>query len=61
MSEKINKLPPIIVDYIEKLSAKNSSSFHREMYCQILEGVRDACDKAIRDYKVQVEERKKYR
>ena len=52
MSEKENRLPPIIMDYIEKLNGKGSTSFQRENYCMILEGVISACTEAVSTYKM---------
>lgn len=49
--QKKNQLPPIIVDYIEKLLGKGSSNFQRENYCMMLEGIRNAVDDAIRKHK----------
>lgn len=45
-----NQLPPIIVDYVEKLSNRNTSTFIRESYCASLERIREACDLAITKY-----------
>lgn len=47
---KKNLLPPIVVDYIEKLSKKTTPRFNRESYCASLERIRDACDTAIASY-----------
>ena len=52
---KKNLLPPIVVDYIEKLGNKNAPAFQRDLYCQTLERVRDACDAAVSVYKKELE------
>lgn len=51
---KKNLLPPIVVDYIEKLGNKNAPSFQRESYCMTLERIRDACSQAVSLYKEDV-------
>ncbi len=51
--ESKNKLPPIVVDYIDRLRNSKQSSFQREMYCSILENIRDACDVEIRKYNLE--------
>lgn len=51
--ESKNKLPPIIVDYIERLRNTKQSSFQRELYCSILENIRDACDIEIKKYNLE--------
>ena len=48
--ENENRLPPIIVDYINKLRTESTNRHTKDVYCQILERVRDSCDKAIREY-----------
>lgn len=47
---KNNKLPPIIVDYIEKVSNPHLSAFSKDIYVKNLERIRDACTKAIDSY-----------
>ncbi len=51
--ERMNRLPPIVVDYIEKLLAEKGTAFQKENYCQILEGIRDAATEAIAEYKTR--------
>jgi hypothetical protein len=51
--QRNNQLPPIIVQHIEKLNNKNQSSYQREMYCMILERVRDACSQAVNNYRLE--------
>lgn len=46
-----NLLPPIIVDYIEKLSDNSLNQFQKDNYCMILERVRAECDVAITKFK----------
>lgn len=48
---KKNTLPPIVVDYIEKLSNRNATKFQRESYCMTLERIRDAAAAAVAAYK----------
>jgi len=48
---KINQLPPIIVDYINKVGNPTTPRHQRDMYCMILERVRDACDEQIRNFR----------
>ncbi len=51
--ESRNKLPPIVVEYIDKLNNKNNSSFQREMYCSMLERIQQACFEEISKYKTE--------
>ena len=51
---KKNTLPPIVVDYIEKLGNPRASRFQRESYCLMLERIRDACSTAITQYKNEI-------
>jgi hypothetical protein len=51
---KKNLLPPIVVDYIEKLANKSAAPFQRESYCMTLERIRDACTTAINQYKTEL-------
>ena len=53
-----NLLPPIVVDYIEKMCNKRESNFQRETYCQILERIRDASNEAITKYKNEQKHKK---
>ncbi len=48
---KQNQLPPIIVDYINKVNNPANPRHQRDLYCMILERVRDACDEQIRQFK----------
>lgn len=45
--EAKNKLPPIIVEYIEKLSDDRTNKWQRDMYCVMLERIQRACQDAI--------------
>jgi hypothetical protein len=45
--ESKNKLPPIIVEYIEKLSDSKSNKWQKDMYCVMLERIQQACQDAI--------------
>lgn len=51
---KKNLLPPIVVDYIEKLANKSAPAFQRESYCMTLERIRDACSAAVTQYKNEI-------
>jgi len=46
-----NQLPAIIVEYIDKINDSSSPRHQRDIYCLILERVRDACDEQIRNFK----------
>lgn len=47
---KQNKLPPIIVDFIQKLNDPNTSVFTRDLYASNLEAIRDAATAALELY-----------
>lgn len=47
---KQNKLPPIIVNYIENVRNTKTPIFNREIYAQHLARIRDACDAEIRNF-----------
>jgi hypothetical protein len=47
---KANKLPPIIVDFIEKMNNPNTATFTRDLYASNLEAIRDAADAALAHY-----------
>jgi len=49
--ETRNKLPPIVVEYIDKLNNKNNTPYQREMYCSMLERIQQACYEEIYKYK----------
>lgn len=51
--ESKNKLPPIIVDYIEKLGDAKSNQWQRDMYCVMLERIQQACQDAITTHKLK--------
>lgn len=47
---KANKLPPIIVDFIEKMNNPNTPTFTRDLYASNLEAIRDAATDALATY-----------
>jgi len=47
---KQNKLPPIVVDYIEKMNNSNTPLFTRDLYASHLERIRDAATEALAQY-----------
>jgi len=49
--QKRNQLPAIIVEYIDKINDNTSPRHQRDIYCLMLERVRDACDEQIRLFK----------
>lgn len=49
--ESKNKLPPIIVEYIEKLGDGKSNQWQKDMYCVMLERIQQACQDAINTHK----------
>ena len=51
--QKRNLLPPIIVDYIDKLNNKTTTNFQKGVYLQMLERVRDACDQELKKHSSQ--------
>lgn len=53
MTEKLNKLPPIIQQYIEQLSGKGGTSFQKETACMVLEHVIAESQKAVVAYKAK--------
>lgn len=53
-NQRKNLLPPIIEQHIEKLLDTKISQYQREMYCMILERVRDACIESINKYKQEI-------
>lgn len=48
---KENRLPPIVSDYIKKLSDPKQSKFVRESYCMVLEHIIKECTDAVNFYK----------
>lgn len=51
--ESKNKLPPIIVEYIEKLGDGKSNQWQKDMYCVMLERIQQACQDAINTHKLK--------
>lgn len=51
--EAKNKLPPIIVEYIEKLSDDKTNKWQRDMYCVMLERIQRACQDAINTHNMK--------
>lgn len=50
---KQNRLPPIIVNYIESVRNARTPLFNREIYVQHLVHIRDACEAEIRNFEVE--------
>lgn len=45
-----NRLPPIIINYIDNVRDSRIPLFNREIYVQHLARIRDACDSEIRNF-----------
>lgn len=56
--EKNNQLPPIVKQYIDKLTEPGYNRFQRDTACLILENIRDSCAKAIIEFKASQSNRK---
>lgn len=59
LEQKRNLLPPIIVEYIDKLNNKTTTNFQKGIYLQMLERVRDACDVELKKHASQKTSQKK--
>lgn len=51
MSDKFNRLPPIVQQYIGKLTEKGIPSFQRDTACLMLENIIDQATSAVNEYK----------
>lgn len=49
--QRRNQLPAIIVEYIDKVNDQKSPHHQRDIYCLMLERIRDACDENIKRFK----------
>ena len=59
LEQKRNLLPPIIVEYIDKLNNKTTTNFQKGIYIQMLERVRDACDIELKKHSIEKVSHKK--
>lgn len=58
MTKNTNVIPPIIVDYLEKLNDPKSSRFQKDLALSVIENVHLACGEAIRRYNAANEKAK---
>ena len=52
-TEKQNRIPQIVIDYIAKLRDKNVPKFQREIACTVLERIVEECNTALTRYNVE--------
>ena len=58
-NSKLNRVPPIITDYINKLNDERSSLFQRDNACLTLELIVEVANQAIFQFKKKRNERKR--
>ena len=50
MSENL-RIPPIVEQYIDKLTEPRNNRFQRDIACQMLENIVSSCQNAINEYR----------